>query len=151
MWSAGVRFFWRFLLGLCGNGITQSLQRGVQLGSVVLCGHHIYIFPLTALLPGKEVEDTQLLGEFLKFPHILLFDPHHLGRRWVPGKPPGTGFTHHLVVLFGEGQQQSRYIFQPCSCQLDGAFGCLDTFFYHQISGFSAHIHVVHLPFSNLL
>ena len=64
MWNAGVHFFWCFFLlglGLLGNGIAHGLHDGVELGGVVLGGHHIDIPAFISLFLGEKEQHAELL------------------------------------------------------------------------------------------
>ena len=63
------------------------------------------------------------------------------GRIGVAGQPRSAGLPDDLIILFGQGKQESGGIFDSAPRQLDRRFRCLQAFLDYQIGSLCTNIH----------
>ena len=100
------------------------------------------------LIDNGIIQDAVSFTLHVEALQVLLFNREDGQFFAVMDEPFQIRLSGQLLIVIGQSQQKGRQILCAQSCQFDCAFGDLDAFPHHQISGFATGTHAPLPPFS---
>ena len=124
------------------HGVAQLFHNTVEICGIGLRRNDGNKAAVVPALADRQIQHTVLLCRHLpEAREVLRTDLNDCGRIWVAGQPRGAGLPDDLIILLGQGKQESSNIFNAAPRQLDRRLRCLQAFLDHQIGSLCTNIH----------